>query len=208
MRRAKGKHHRAKGDREGKGERQRDRERRRSAAEWESRESFRHRAAASCLRNGIRNRCGPFPCYCPFPSHPSRSVLSLAQRSLLATGLSATRPEPRAPSPPSLRSSCHTLLQRLCLFDLFLAALFFFSFSFCLLPFAIDVPVSVFSAFAFSSSRSGNFFSAVVCILIMPKAARTVTGSTGNTFAYHLCIIVCTFGFAKAAIPKPQYDNG
>lgn len=127
----------------------------------------------------------------------SQCLISGTARSLLATGLSVTRHV-------SLYHPKHALLQRLFVwfrFACFICCCFvFLKLSFLLLllshflfPFAIDVPVTVSSAS--STSRSGNFFSAVVCILIRPKAARTVTGSTGNTFVCHLNVsdCVCTF---------------
>lgn len=205
---AKGKHHRTKG----KTERERERERERGkGGEWESRESFRHRAAtasaASWLRNEIRNRRCPsllffIPILC---SSFQQCLISGTAFSSLATGLSVTRLVPQASCrmPCAMCLACHvpqpshTLLQAVCLIWFWLlyfaAALFFFRFPLffpVLFPFAIDVPVADSPALfllLLLRLRSGNFFSAVVCILIRQKAARTVTGSTANTFVCHLC---------------------
>lgn len=204
---AKGKHHRTKG----KTEREREREGERGG-EWESRESFRHRAAtasaASWLRNEIRNRrCPSLLFFIPIPptilpavSYLWHSVLFSGHRlignsprasSLMPHALCHVPGMPRAPTKPHPVAGC--------LFDLVLAALlcccfvflslssFFFA---VLFPFAIDVPVAELPALfllLLLLLRSGNFFSAVVCILIRQKAARTVTGSTANTFVCHLC---------------------
>lgn len=128
-------------------EREREREGEREEEEvWESRESFRHRAAsaASWLRNGIRNRrCPSFfvpilPTALPSFQH---CLISGTTFSSLATGLSVTRLVPQAsclvPGMPRAPSKPHPVAA--CLFDLVLAALLLlllllcFSFAFLLL---------------------------------------------------------------------------
>lgn len=140
-----------------------------------------------------------------FPSF-QQCLISGTAFSSLATGLSVTRLVPQASCrmPCAMCLACHvpqpshTLLQAVCLIWFWLlyfaAALFFFRFPLfffaVLFPFAIDVPVAESPALfllLLLLLRSGNFFSAVVCILIRQKAARTVTGSTANTFVCHLC---------------------
>lgn len=170
-----------------------------------------------------------------FPSFPppfQQCLISGTAFSALATGLSVTRLVPQASClmPYAMCLACHvpqpshTLLQAVCLIWFWLlyfaAALFFFRFPLflffaVLFPFAIDVPVAESPALSLLLLLlllcSGNFFSAVVCILIRQKAARTVTGSTANTFVCHLCVClycVCTFVHPFDARPKPQYDNG
>lgn len=127
-------------------DRERKRERGVKGGEWESRESFRHRAAtafaASWLRNKIRNRRCPsllffIPILC---SSFQQCLISGTAFSSLATGLSVTRLVPQASCrmPCAMCLACHvpqpshTLLQAVCLIWFWLlyfaAALFFFRF--------------------------------------------------------------------------------